>query len=862
MTDAKTNILREEAKFFKNNSLTYDLLEVFIGEREGTEEEKRKLSRIMNRHKDGIYINAVYLLIHKVIKNKVEAKKIFNDILKHRNGMVKLLGRNVSTAVAALDYMQNIRNILQKPVILESDRYQEFAHKALIDETTETDERDLLDSDLEAEIEKARRFNSAFSILFIDIDNLKEINDTRGHESGTEAIQYVSNCIRKNLRKYDTSYRYGGDEFVTLLPRTDIGQARSIAGRIQELLAKEVPGSMAKSPTVSIGIAMFGREKNNTKKTLLSAADAALYKAKKAGKNRIGIDGGKPVGEIPVGKEKQSPAHLVIQSSRTCIQGIPLVPGLGIGTVLHYRDIMTRELELSDLSGNKIESEYRRIERAIVKVQKDLKTIERAVEKEIGSSHANIFNVHHMLLEDVDLMAKIEHELKDKMINAEHVVRNVFKQLEKKFRDSDSTVLQDRAQDIYDIGRRLLRVLTGAEESILATISPNTVIFTRRLLPSDTIHFTKRKPLAIVTEEGGPDAHSALIAKAMGIPSVSRVAIQPEEFPDGTEVIVNGSTGRVILNPDEQEKGSFKARRTSHIVSTRNVRKRTKNRNLTIHSKPVRVDANISSTEDIAAAIQNGCDGIGLYRIEPLFMVSQKMPGEKNIYTMLDNSLKPVKDREVTLRLPDFGGDKKLPYLNVGREHNSQLGIRGVRFLLHYPDFLRKQLRICLRLSGKYRIKILVPMVTIPEDMHEVKRFLTEEKQVLKGEQISFDENIPLGAMLETPASVMALDSILSTSDFISIGSNDLVQYITAADRESLDVSQYYQKGNELVLDSIRTIVEKAVSQGKECCLCGELAGNVNYTDRLLDCGLTRFSILPPLIPAVKNKIFEIAGSQ
>lgn len=854
--------MADEARLLNKRHLDLELLEVFTGEREGSEAEQARLHRIAGQLREGIYSQAVYVLTHTTIENPTDAKRVLQDIIRHRNSIVKGLGRHVSIQVAALDYMQNVRNILKKPTIIESDRYQEFVQKALLDQATSTYDKDMLDAGIDAEIEKAQRLNTAFSILFLDIDNLKQINDTSGHEAGTKAIKFVSKCIKRNLRKYDTVYRYGGDEFVVVLPGADEKRAYETARRIQRLLETEPLKALDQNPGVSIGVAAYSKDVTPDRKTLLSAADTALYEAKGQGKGRITVFSPRHE-DVPPGDDAgdSHPASTAAppDGGHRIIKGQPLVPGFGVGKALQYRDIATRQVEVRDLKPEEVEEEQERISRAVAKVRDELRQMKESLAQHIGSNDARIFEVHHSILEDAELQRRIERELLDSKVNAEQVVRNVFAQLERTFRESESHLLRERAHDIHDVGLRMLRVLTGSQESILADIAPNTVIFSKRLLPSDTIHFTKRKPMAIVTEEGGPNAHSALIAKARGIPSISNASFTPRKVPDGTEVIVDGYTGEIIVNPTPDEKATFRAKRATARQSKRNVVKQIKHRTLrTRKQEPITVSANVASAEEVETAVRLGADGIGLYRLEPVYMLAKSIPDENHLYRELCDSLKHAANLPVVLRLADLGGDKTLPYLNLGHEHSSLLGLRGIRLLLKHTGLLRTQLRVFLRLAVHHDLKILVPMVTTPGDMRTVRTMLREEEDQLRQRNVEFKADVPLGAMLETPSAAMQVDAVMEHCDFLSIGSNDLIQYLTAADRESSSVSRYYEYGRKLALKMTGEVVKKARHRGMYCSLCGELAGNTDYTRELLEARIKNFSVSSPLVPTLKDYIHRL----
>jgi len=278
-----------ETNLLKKKGLTIDLLEILSGERDGTKHEITTLNRIMSRLKEKVFIEAVYLLTHMYIDVPGEAHSIFNEIMEHRKHMMASLGRSVSIQVAALDYLQNVRNILKRPIVVEEDTYKEFTYKALFDKTTKTFERSLMDGTIDGEIEKAQRYSVPFSILFIDLDNLKKINDSYGHEIGTKAIQFISRCIRRNLRKYDSIYRYGGDEFVVSLPGTDVHRALIIAQRISEVVHTGRVAGLARKVGISIGVAQYSKKEMKGRKDLLNAADRALYEAKRLGKSKINV---------------------------------------------------------------------------------------------------------------------------------------------------------------------------------------------------------------------------------------------------------------------------------------------------------------------------------------------------------------------------------------------------------------------------------------------------------------------------------------------------------------------------------------------------------------------------------------------
>jgi diguanylate cyclase (GGDEF)-like protein len=294
--DSHPETLAREARFLGKRMLTHELLQIFAGETTGDSQQRQRLEQIKRKLGGAIYTEAVYSLTHLLVTDRRRARAIFEQILAHRSRLADSLHRAVSVQVAALDYLQDIRGILKAPTIIESEKCDDFARRATMDEISQAYDKHVLDSDLDAEIERARRLGHPLSLLFIDIDNLKKINDSRGHAAGTEAIKFVSASISRNLRKYDAVYRYGGDEFIALMSKTERGNALRVARRILHTLTGERPVSLPVRPGVSIGIATFENQAITSKQALLAAADTALYRAKESGKNTVCLFEPSPAG--------------------------------------------------------------------------------------------------------------------------------------------------------------------------------------------------------------------------------------------------------------------------------------------------------------------------------------------------------------------------------------------------------------------------------------------------------------------------------------------------------------------------------------------------------------------------------------
>ncbi|MFW5775432.1 MAG: putative PEP-binding protein, partial [Chitinivibrionales bacterium] len=648
----------------------------------------------------------------------------------------------------------------------------------------------------------------------------------------------------------DSIYRYGGDEFVVLLSRADCDQAQNIAQRIIELIHEGRVDGLAETPGISIGIASHSLTEMCDKQALLSAADTALYRAKDAGKNRICI------------YQQQENSTARVQQSRSCdmhrrtvIKGLALVAGIGIGYSYRYRDVLSRETAIFDITPSQVSSEMDRVRNALKKAHRYIRRIQKAIDHFPENTTQDI---DPLIIEPQTILEEIEDELSRKLINAEQIVRAVFHQIERRFRNCGNSVVREHAPEVSEVGNRILRMLTGTQENPLAQMPADTVIFSRRLMPADTVHFENSPPAAIITQDGGIGSHSATVSRALEIPSVCRLPLTIDDLPQRVPVIVDGYKGLVVFNPTEEEKEEYRLQRDGLRSRLRNTRARSGGRPLSIDGTPVRVHATATCSRDIQTAIERGADDIGLYKVEPLFMRSAMLPSEGELFKTLYQSLLTAAHKEITLQLPDLGGDHSPAYIQHPHQSNPALGLRGIRFLIRYPIILETMLRVCIRLSAHFNIRILVPMVTFPEELETIRRKLKQEMGLLEKEKVQFNEAIAVGANIQTPAAIITLDQIIHHADFLSIDSDDLIQYTMVADRENVQMADYYEKGGTMSLNLIHAAMQKAKNERMDCTLCGRLAGDIRYTDCLLTSGFREFCVLPPFVAELKDQIFHL----
>lgn len=430
--------------------------------------------------------------------------------------------------------------------------------------------------------------------------------------------------------------------------------------------------------------------------------------------------------------------------------GRSLAPGLAIGKAFVYRDELHQDFAHDEMRHESVEGEYARVEAARIDVLKDLDEAVRRIESDLDSEHADIFRAQGDVLRDSFFMGEIKAKLERKLAGAAQTVKEVLTRLERDFREAKDPVFQQRAEDIADIARRLLRTLSGAQRPTLAELPEGSVVIAERLLPSDTVLLSRRTTAAVVVEHGGPLSHAALLTREMGIPAVGQVPDLLELVVAGTRLLVDGSAGKVVVDPDDAQALAFEARMRAHQRLIAHAHRRRSEPAETREGIRVQVWANIGTREDAVLAADSGAEGVGLYRIESLYLPREMPPTESELLDDLRDTLAPIQDKPVTVRLLDVGADKKPAFLGLAPEPNPSLGRRGVRLLMEYPDLLSIQLRALLRLSQEMELSISVPMVTLLEEFHGVRWMLKAT-----AEELGIGKLPALGAMIETPSAAL-----------------------------------------------------------------------------------------------------------
>ena len=534
------------------------------------------------------------------------------------------------------------------------------------------------------------------------------------------------------------------------------------------------------------------------------------------------------------------------------IAGRTLAPGLVIGGAFVYREPTEAPPEPDDIEQHQIAEELRRLDRAMAAVREDLRISAHRIEADTDAKLAAIFQAHEAMLQDPSLLQEIRAAVEGELISATQALARVFRRWERKFREMAQPAQQQTAEDLADLRRRLLREMTGVKTTALEKMPAGRVLVARRLLPSDTVALPRRAVTGIILEFGGPGSHAALLAEALGIPTVAQIPNAREIIADDDVLIVDGFRGEIVVNPDAATLARYTEEIEGAQARSAELKQSARQPACTRDGTKIAVMANVGCREDVTTAVEHGADGVGLYRLEQFYLSRKTPPTAVELLADLREMFAPLRGKPITVRLLDLGGDKPLPFLKLPPEDNPFLGRRGVRLLLRYPDLLDTQLQALWQFARDHDVRILVPMVTLAEEMALVRmRFAAVAKDA---GQIELP---PLGAMIETPAAALSVADIIAYADFLSIGTNDLTQYTMAAGRENPLVSEYFREDHPAVLRLVRIVVEEA---GRvPVAVCGELARQFDAVPTLLKLGIRSLSVAPPLVPGVKEAVRQAA---
>jgi phosphotransferase system enzyme I (PtsI) len=509
-----------------------------------------------------------------------------------------------------------------------------------------------------------------------------------------------------------------------------------------------------------------------------------------------------------------------------------------------------RSVDLEEVAG-----ELSRFETAVARAERELLALKADVAVRIGANEAEIFAAQALVVRDHSFISQVSEIVRQKLVNAESAVAEVIERFTNTFDQIPDAYLRERAADIRDVGRRVLSALIEREGPEVLDIPAGSIVVTDELFPSTTARIELGSVLGFVTERGGKFSHTSILARSLRTPAVTGAVDAPLHIKTGDQLIVDGVSGLVFLNPEPALQHEY-ARIEADLRSYKHdLQQLVDLPAVTRDGCAVPLSANVSKFADTEPAFLYRADGIGLYRTEFGFTVRSAFPTEDEQFEFLKRAAERFHPRKVVLRLLDVGGDKELRYFPLPSSRNPSLAQRGIRVLLKNPAILKTQLRAFLRISADHPISILMPVVGGVEEVRQTRQIMREAIRELTAEGVACNPETPLGAMIEIPAAALIVDALAKEVDFFSLGTNDLVQYLLAADREDETVADYYQPLHPAVLRVIQSVAQAADDAGRELTICGEMAGDPDYTELLLGLGLRAFSVAPGELLDVKNAI-------
>ncbi len=542
-------------------------------------------------------------------------------------------------------------------------------------------------------------------------------------------------------------------------------------------------------------------------------------------------------------------------------QGIPVSPGIAIGKVLilHSEDLSVPRVIVSP---EQIPQEIARFEEALTKTRADVLGIRRKISEELGREHSDIFNAHLLILEDRTLIEDVISKIKEEKFNTEYAFSSVIQKYFQAFSKIDDEYLRERISDIKDIGRRILQNLMGQSKDVLADLQERVVVVSHDLSPSDTATMNKEHVIGFATDIGGPTSHTAIMARSLEIPAVVGLEGISKDVVGGDLIIVDGTHGIVIVNPDEETIQRYQLEDRKDIERNRQLTKLKDLKTETLDHHHVELAANIEFPDEIPSVIAHGAEGIGLYRTEYFYLNRSDLPTEEEQFQAHKKVVEQIYPHAVIIRTLDLGGDKFLSSLELPYEMNPFLGWRAIRFCLARVDIFKTQLRSILRASHFGNLKIMYPMISNLEELQHANRIFREAQDELRKEGIPFDEKMEIGAMIEIPSAALITNILAKEVNFFSIGTNDLIQYALAVDRVNEKIAYLYDPTHPAILYLIKQIIQNGHNNKIWVGTCGEMSGDPMLAILLVGLGIDEISTSPLILPKVKKAIRSVTLKQ
>jgi phosphotransferase system enzyme I (PtsI) len=540
--------------------------------------------------------------------------------------------------------------------------------------------------------------------------------------------------------------------------------------------------------------------------------------------------------------------------------GIPVSPGIAKGTVwVHRHEDEDEAPPRYTLREAEIDLEIARLEAALARTREQIEELQQRIAGSIGSEDASIFDAHLLVVEDRTLIDEVVRTIKSERLNAESIFASVAGRYVKTLGEIDDPYLKERAVDIYDVSRRVLRNLTGCSGRELPASGTPWILVAHNLAPSDTAQLDPATVLGFVTDTGSKTSHTAIMARSLNIPAVVAVHDVSQQVSSGDSVLLDGYSGWFIVNPSEATLAEYAQIQQQKGLVERELGSLRETECKTLDGKHMVLSANIEMPRDVSAVKQSGAEGVGLFRTEFLYLNSAKLPCEETQYEAYRSVVSQLAPDPVIIRTLDLGGDKIMSALNLPEELNPFLGWRAIRFCLERVDVFKTQIRAILRASAHGCVRMMYPMISGVEEVRRARVILEECREELRREGVAFDEGMEVGAMIEIPSAAVSADLIAREVDFLSIGTNDLIQYTIAVDRLNERIAHLYEPTHPAVLRLIRMVVEAGHANGIWVGVCGEMAGEVVLTPLLLGLGVDELSTGAALVPRVKGAVQRLS---
>ena len=535
------------------------------------------------------------------------------------------------------------------------------------------------------------------------------------------------------------------------------------------------------------------------------------------------------------------------------IQGKSVFGGVSIGKLMFYKrneKVIKRE-HISDA-----DAEWKRFEAAKGQAVDQLKELYEKALEDVGEANAMIFEIHQMMLEDLDYLESIENIIRSQEVNAEYAVATTADNFAQMFASMDDAYMQGRAADVKDVSERVLDILCGVSAGVKEMTEP-CIIAADDLAPSETVQLDKSKVLGFATMYGSANSHTAILARTMNIPAVIGLGETLSSQYDGKMAVIDGFTGILYVDPDEETLARMQEKRAKDLEQKELLNQLKGKENVTRSGQKINVYANIGNVSDLGAVLKNDAGGIGLFRSEFLYLENSTFPTEEQQFAVYKQVAESMAGKKVIIRTLEIGADKQVDYFNLDKEENPALGYRAIRICLTRPEIFKTQLRALYRAAVYGNLSIMFPMIISVSEVKKIKEIIAQVQAELKAEGIPYKEDVELGVMIETPAAVMISRELAKEVDFFSVGTNDLTQYTLAIDRQNQKLDTFYDPHHPAVLAMIKMAADNAHAEGKWIGICGELGADLELTEEFLKMGLDELSVSPALVLPLRKRIRE-----